>query len=133
MYGNKRQGRNLKINYSGERIIVSDTTLEAEFLQLLLTDFAGCSDIYQLIVSKKTLDDIKKESDYVEICFQEPQEVNVNGKEKIVFNSLFIPLSGRYATDDQITFFPSYSKQHYNPYLNKKGLKELISKLENFK
>ena len=132
MYGNKKRDKKMEINYCGERITVSDT-LETEFLQLLLTNFEGCSDICKLIVSKKTIDDIKKASSFVEISFREEQEVTVNGKQKFVFNALFIPLSGSYATDDQITFFPSNSKQYYNPFVNDKGLKELIDKLEDLK
>ena len=62
MFGQKRKGNAMEINYSGEKLAVNDIQGE-ELFQLLQTNLIGCSDIYELIVTNKIIDDIKKENE----------------------------------------------------------------------
>jgi len=118
--------------YSGKKLVISDYQI-AELLKLVKTTFTECSDIYELIVTRKTIDDIRKDSSYLEICFNKNQEMSIGTFQKVKFTKLLIPLSGKFAGNDQLTFFfgnPDYSS---GPFVNKKGRSELIRKLESVK
>ena len=132
MFGHRKKGNEMEINYSGEKLAVSDIQGE-ELFQLLQADLVSCSDIYELIVTNKVIDDIKKEEEYLEIRLDKHLETVLNTGKKVVFNEMLIPLSGQYAPEDQMTFFLSDDKVHHTPCLNTNGLQELKKRLQNLK
>ena len=132
MFGQKRKGNCMEINCSGEKLAVTDAQGE-ELFQLLQTYLVGCSDIYELIVTDKVIDDIKKDAEYLEIRFAKDQVIVLKTGNKVVFDEMLIPLSGQYAPVDQMTFFLSDDKIHHTPFLNTKGLNELKNRLNNLK
>ena len=118
--------------YSGNKLVISDDQTR-DLLQLVMKTFTDCSDIYELIVTGKTVDDIRKGSSYLEISFSKDQEMNIGSFQKVTFTRLLIPLSDKFAVNDQLTFFfgnPEYSS---GPLVNNKGRAELIRNLESFK
>lgn len=131
-FQHKEKSRMVEFVYSGKKLVISDDQL-AELLQVVKTTFAECSDVYVLIVTRKTIDDIRKGSSYLEISFSKNQEMSIGAHQKVKFTKLLIPLSGKFAGNDQLTFFfgnPDYSS---GPLVNKKGRSELIRKLESVK
>ena len=132
MFGQKRKGNAMEINYSGEKLAVNDIQGE-ELFQLLQTNLIGCSDIYELIVTNKIIDDIKKENEYLEFRLGNHQEIELKTGKKVVFNTMLIPLSGQYAPEDQMTFFLSDDKIHHTPCLNTNGLTALKNRLQDLK
>lgn len=133
MFGQKRKGNCMEINCSGEKLAITDVQGE-ELFQVLHTSLIDCSDIYQLIVTDKVIDDIKKDAEYLEIKFAKDQVIVLKtGNKKVVFDEMLIPLSGQYAPMDQMTFFLSDGKIHHTPFLNTKGLNELKKRLNDLK
>lgn len=132
MFGHKRKGNAMEINYSGEKLALSDIQGE-ELFQMLQTGLAGCSDVYKIIVTDKVIDDIKKDAEYLEIRLASHQETVLKTGKKVVFNEMLVPLSGKYAPEDQLTFFLNNGKEHLTPYLNTNGLKALTDRLHDLK
>jgi hypothetical protein len=132
MFGQKRKGNAMEINYSGEKLALSDIQGE-ELFQMLQTSLAGCSDVYKMIVTDKVIDDIKKDAQYLEIRLANPQEIVFKTGKKVVFKEMLVPLSGKYAPEDQLTFFLSNGKEHQTPYLNTNGLQALTNRLHDLK
>ncbi|MCR5014494.1 MAG: hypothetical protein K6A28_06945 [Bacteroidales bacterium] len=121
----------MEITYSGEKLAVNDNQSE-EIRQLLHDGLANCSDIYQLIVTQNVIDNIKS-AEYVEIRFAKHQETLLRNGEKVVFDTMLIPLSGEYAPHDQITFFLSDGRIHHTPYLNTNGRGGLTKRLDDLR
>jgi len=128
----KEKSEMVEFIYCGKKLVISDDQI-ADLLKVVKTSFAECSDIYELIVTRKTIDDIRKGSSYLEISFYKNLEMSIGTFQKVNFTKLLIPLSGRFAANDQLTFFfgnPDYSS---GPFVNKTGRSELIRKLESVK
>lgn len=132
MFGHNRKNNAMEINYSGEKLAVTDIQSE-ELFQMLQTSLTECSDVYKIIVTDKIIDDIKKDAEYLEIRLANHQETVLKTGKKVVFNEMLIPLSGKYAPEDQITFFLSNGKEYHTPYLNTNGRKALTNQLQNLK
>lgn len=121
----------MDINYSGNKLDVSEAQA-AEMMRFLEEGLKGCSDFYSLIVTQKTIEELKKEA-YVEISFKDSQEIVVRNDIKLRFDAVVIPLEGRYASGDQMTFFLKDKGTYQSPYVNTQGLQELKDRLENWK
>lgn len=132
MFGHKRKNNAMEINYSGEKLAVTDIQSE-ELFQMLQTNLSECSDVYKIIVTDKVIDDIKKDAEYLEIRFGNHQETVLKTGKKVVFNEMLVPLSGQYAPEDQMTFFLSNDKIHHTPCLNTNGLTALKNRLQDLK
>jgi len=115
-YNNTR----LSMNYDDSR----DLILSAEKL------LSECNDIYELLVTDELIQGIKQDEDYLEIIYPEKREIKIGNIETIAIYKLFIPLSGKFAVPDQLSFFCGYPKYSSGPYINSDGLKVLNDIIE---
>ncbi len=100
---NKNSGTN-KVFLNGKEIPVE----EAEFQKLHIT-LSGllnkCDDFYEQIVTDKLVDEIRNTENYLEILYANKTEVNIGNKQTLTIKNLFIPLSGKYQSNNEIVFF----------------------------
>ena len=105
----------LSISYDDSK----DLILTAEKL------LSECDDIYELLVTDELIKGIKKDDDYLEMVYPEKREIRIGLIETIAVYRLLIPLSGKYATSDQLSFFCGYPEYSSGPYIKNGGLKTL--------
>lgn len=92
-----------------------------------------CDDLYELLVTDELIDDIKKNEDYLEICYPEKREINVGNVETIEIYKLLIPLSGKFAHSNQLTFFCGYPQYSSGPYIIDTGFEMLSDLIDRYK
>jgi len=112
------------IFYNNTRLSMSyndseDLILTAEKL------LSECDDIYELLVTDELIKGIKKDGDYLEIVYPEKREIKIGLIETIAVYRLLIPLSGKFAASDQLSFFCGYPEYSSGPYIKSGGLKTL--------
>ena len=105
----------LSISYDDSK----DLILTAEKL------LSECDDIYELLVTDELIKGIKKDDDYLEMVYPEKREIRIGLIETIAVYRLLIPLSGKFATSDQLSFFCGYPEYSSGPYIKNGGLKTL--------
>jgi len=113
------------VNYNGEIISLTKEQV-TDVINKITTLFLNCDDFYELIVTNDLIDKLKKEEQFLEITY--PQNISLDagkfGKHEL--NKVFIPLSGKYASNDQVTFFYGTSDYANTPLSVTKGSAELI-------
>lgn len=118
-----------KVFYNGKEILLN----EADFnkLHLALTELLDkCDDFYEQIVTDQLVDNIKKTESYLEVQYSNKTEVNIGNEQSLTMQRLVIPLSGKYQSGNEITFFcgnPGYSTQ---PFINSEGFEKLDKVLQ---
>jgi hypothetical protein len=105
----------LSISYDDSK----DLILTAEKL------LSECDDIYELLVTDELISSIKKDEDYIEIVYPEKREIKIGLIETIAIYKLLIPLNGKFAASDQLSFFCGYPEYSSGPYIKSGGLKML--------
>jgi hypothetical protein len=90
-----------------------------------------CDDIYELLVTDKLIEGIKKDDDYLEIVYPEKREIRIGLIETISVYRLLIPLSGKFAASDQLSFFCGYPEYSSGPYIKNNGLKMLSDMVQS--
>ena len=105
----------LSISYDDSK----DLILTAEKL------LSECDDIYELLVTDELIKGIKKDDDYLEMVYPEKREIRIGLIETIAVYRLLIPLSGKFAASDQLSFFCGYPEYSSGPYIKNGGLKTL--------
>jgi len=99
---------------------------DSEDLILLVEKLLGeCNDLYELIVTKELIRDIKQNEDYLEIRYPEKRKIKAGNFETIEIYNLFIPLSGKFVNLNQLSLFCGYPQYSSGPYVNSKGYKVL--------
>ncbi len=129
---NNKTYLNTDIEYSNTKLSMNyndskDLILLAEKL------LSECNDIYELIVTDKFIHDIKQNEDYLEIIYPVKREIKIGDIETIEIYSLFIPLSGKFAGSNQLSFFCGYPKYSSGPYNNSNGAKVLNDIISRYK
>ena len=90
---------------------------------------AGCDDFYELIVTNELIKTLKETEKYLDIRLPRAEVVSTEKYGELDVTRIFIPLSGRYAGQDQITFF-SWSGDYPNtPLVRTEGLDALLKEL----
>lgn len=108
------------INYNGDALSLDEKTTSG-FIQEIDLLFNGCDDFYELIVTDQVIETIKSEKRYIEILFPEKRTLEAGKFKKTEFDRILIPLSGKFHSSGQVTFFTG-TKDYYNtPVLNSKG------------
>lgn len=132
-------GTNSNQDSSENRVFLNNEELmiqDEDFQKLhttLLDLLTKCDDFYEQIVTPTLIDGIKSNDSYLEIFYAEKVEVNIGNKQTMVIRNLLIPLTGKYQSNNEITFFcgtPEYSSE---PYINSKGFDKLDKVLKNLK
>ncbi|MEZ5195241.1 MAG: hypothetical protein R2764_02195 [Bacteroidales bacterium] len=113
------------IIYNGETQDLSDEkTIElSEKLDFIAT---GCDDFYELIVTSKLIEELKNKEKYIEIVYPQPQSMSFGKFSEYELSRIFIPLSGKYASSGQVTFFYGTADYSNTPFSNSKGLDTLV-------
>ena len=113
----------LAMNYDDSK----DLILLAEKL------LSECGDMYELLVTDELVKGIKQDEDYLEIVYPEKREIKIGEIETIGIYRLFIPLSGKFAGSNQLSFFCGYPEYSSGPYINSTGYKSINDILERHK
>ena len=127
---NQESAKN-KIFLNKKEIVLNEADFEKLHI-LLLELLEECDDFYEKIVTNKLVNDIKNNENFLEVIYANQFEVNIGNKQSLVVRSLFIPLSGRYQSNNELTFFcgnPGYSIE---PYINSKGFDKLDKVIKDF-
>jgi len=118
-----------EIFLNGKEILLEDA--EFQKLNLLLSDLLNkCDDFYEQIVTDELVDNLRDTESFLEVLYVNKIEVNIGNKQTLTISRLFIPLSGKYQSNDELTFFcgnPGYSIQ---PYINSQGFEKLDKVLQ---
>jgi hypothetical protein len=124
--------RNIDNNtYLDADIFCNNTKLSISYddsKNLILTAeklLSECDDIYELLVTDELIKGIKKDEDYLEIVYPEKREIRIGLIETIEVYRLLIPLSGKFAASDQLSFFCGYPGYSSGPYIKSSGLEML--------
>lgn len=120
-----------KVVYNSETIEVEPKLIE-DFIQEIDLLLKNCDYFYELIVTDKVINENKNDKQYLEIIYPEKQKVETARFKALVFDRLLIPLSGKFQTDKQLTFFSGYGDFSNTPLINSEGkvmLDEALKKL----
>jgi len=120
-----------QIIINGEKII-PDTSMSIYFvgeIQKLLKD---CDDYYELIVDDGIIESIKKDKHYIEIIYPELCSVETFKFNILKFDKVLVPLSGKFYSGEQVTFFTGFSGYNNTPVMNsqgRSGLEVILNKI----
>jgi len=84
-----------------------------------------CDDFYEQLVSNNYVDQIKTTEKYLEIVYSNSLELNVGGRETIVVDRIFIPLTGKYQSNNEVSFFLGKGSYSIHPFVNRNGFNKL--------
>jgi hypothetical protein len=118
-----------KVIYKGEIIQAEPKIIEGLVLEIELL-LKNCEDFYELIVSDKVINEIKSDKQYLEISFADKQIIETTRFKTLEFDRLLIPLSGKFQSDGQITFFSGFSDYSNTPLINGQGKDKLDAALK---
>jgi hypothetical protein len=88
-----------------------------------------CDGMYELVVTRETIERLRADERCLEITFPVPREVVAGGREKLKILRLLIPMTGRFAERDQMTFFCGFPAYSSGPYLRTEGLGALVAQV----
>jgi len=114
---------------NGKKIILEED--EFQKLNLSLSGLLNkCDDFYEQIVTDELVDKLRATESFLEVLYVNKTEMNIGNKQTLTISRLFIPLSGKYQSNNELTFFcgnPGYSIQ---PYINSQGFEKLDKVLQ---
>ena len=96
-----------------------------EITTAVISSFQTSNDFYELLVTENLLQSISESAQYIEISFSETKTLNTEKFGDMVVGKILIPLSGKYAGGDQLTFFSGKKDFSNTPLLNTAGLSKL--------
>jgi hypothetical protein len=131
--GNSMQNNHLpQIIINGEKII-SDTAMSIYFIGEIQKLVKECDDYYELIVDDRIIESIKKEKHYIEVIYPELSSVETIKFNILKFDRVLIPLSGKFYSGEQVTFFTGINGYNNTPVLNRQGISGLDMILNKIK
>lgn len=116
------------INYNGEKLDLNKEQI-VEVSNRLSVLFNSCEDFYELIVTDDLIEKLKTEEQYLEIIYPEQQTMPAGKFGNQQIKRIFIPLTGKFASSKQLTFFNGISDFSNTPFSCYNGSKELITTL----
>jgi len=117
----KAERKNMpKVVYKGEIIQAEPKIVEGLVLEIELL-LKNCDDFYELIVSDKVINEIKSDKQFLEISYPDKQIIETTRFKTLEFDRLLIPLSGKFQSGGQITFFSGSSDYSNSPLINSQG------------
>jgi hypothetical protein len=100
---------------------------------LLIQMIESCDDFYEQLVSNDYVDQIKKTEKCLEIIYIQKFEINVGGRETIMVDRIFIPLTGKFQSNNEVSFFFGLRDYSIHPYANSNGIDKLNEILQILK
>ena len=94
--------------------------------QYVLALLKESDDFYELLVTDNLITSLKNKNEYLEVRYSSEQTVTTDKFGDINLTTLMIPLSGRYASNDQVTFFSGKGDYSNTPLVRKEGLEGLM-------
>ena len=126
----KTESNNIpKVIYKGEIIQAEPKIAEGLVLEIELL-LKNCDDFYELIVSDKVLDEVKNNKQFLEIIYADKQFIETTRFKTLEYDRLLIPLSGKFQSEGQITFFSGFSNYSNTPLINRQGKDKLDTALK---
>lgn len=101
-----------------------------EIIEMVISLFEGCDEFYELLITENLLQTIKENEQYLEICFPEVKNVKTEKYGDIEFDKILIPLTGKFANNDQLTFFSGKTDFSNTPLIKSTGLGKLRELLD---
>lgn len=121
----------LVVNYysAGEITVLKSSDDIDTIEELILTLFESSDDLLLLDVTDAAINDLKKNDDCIELIYPSDQTFEISGKQQITASRLLIPLSGKYASEDQLTFFYGSKKWVSGPLVRFSGREKIVTAL----
>lgn len=119
-----------EVIYNGEIINLTNEQVE-DITNMITTLFLNCDDLYELIVTNSLIDKLKAEKQYLEIIYPQTLSLDAGKFGKHEMKKVFIPLTGKFASSDQVTFFYGISDYSNTPFSIAKGSAELIALIKD--
>ena len=91
----------------------------------------GADEFYEALVNDRLLESITGSEQYLEIRFSDALVVSTRKFGEMEVSELLIPLSGKFAVGDQLTFFSGKGDLSNTPVISSSGLvqvKEMVKK-----
>jgi hypothetical protein len=103
--------------------------LNAVVLDLVL----NCDDFYTQLVTDDFVWNIRENEEHLEILYAEKFQIKIGNKEKLWIDRIFIPLDGKFQSNEEVTFF--FGDQEYSgqPYIHSSGYGDLNQLIQNYK
>ena len=117
------------IKYDKGKSLTYELDNATELISLIDSLFLNCNDIYEIIVTEKLIENLKKNETCFEFIFPGEHEMKSSKLKTYSVKQLLIPISGRYASSNQVTFFCGYPKYSSGPLVNKDGMEAFIGGL----
>jgi hypothetical protein len=102
-----------------------------EFSDAIIQSLSSSDDVYELLVTDNLIESVKKEQ-YVEVIYGESFAVKA-GNSELNIDRILIPLSGKFSSGGQATFFTGKEKYDNTPLVNSKGSAMIIEALGNLR
>lgn len=91
----------------------------------ILVILQGSDEFYEALVNDRLLASITENEQYLEIRFLEPVAVSTDKFGVMEVSNLLIPLSGKFAVGDQLTFFSGNGDLSNTPVISSSGLMQV--------
>ena len=113
------------------RFVLNGTELELDqeaadrLLAMVLDLFSASDEFYELLVTDNLVRSIRDNEEWLEVILTETKTVQTLKFGEAEVRILFIPLTGKYAGGDQLTFFSGPGDLSNTPLVKMVGLAEL--------
>ena len=96
-----------------------------EISKIVVELFTESDEFYELLVTDNLLESIKGNESWIEIVFEDAQTINSNKFGTHSIYRVLIPLSGKFASNGQVSFFSGEDDYSNTPLINSSGLNQI--------
>jgi len=121
--GNQDEVAGLVLN---GKVLELSTEKNKELANLVMRFMEGSDDFYELLVTDNLIASLRTSNECLEVRFPSARTVVTEKFGELEVSQVLIPLSGRYANNDQLTFFSGSGDFSNTPLLRSSGLAELL-------
>lgn len=120
--GDEEKGPKVLLNGMAPDLTGGQQQALADSVLAILT---GADDFYELLVNDRLLESITGSEQYLEVVFPEAISVKTSNYGELTVMKLLIPLSGKFAPGDQLTFFSGKEDLSNTPLIASSGLERV--------
>ena len=121
--GNQDEVAGLVLN---GKVLELSTEKNKELTDLVVGFMEESNDFYELLVTDNLIASLRTSNECLEVRFPSARTVVTEKFGELEVSQVLIPLSGRYANNDQLTFFSGSGDFSNTPVLRSSGLAELL-------